>query len=152
MKEIKKIKKIYVASPLGAPTQEEIEINMAACRRYKRLVNALFECHALALHDHEILPDLEPELRALAIQWGLQLIEHCDAIAVCGDRISPGMKGEVQKAEKEGLRIYVFNKEVHGKLKETLHGDADLEYVEIPTLAESASVAGGIQLVKEGRR
>jgi hypothetical protein len=46
-----------------------------------------------------------PAEREAGLHADLALIEHCDEIWLCGNRISPGMQIELEHARKCGLRV-----------------------------------------------
>lgn len=88
------MKKVYIASPLSAPTKTEIRHNMDQCRKYIKQVERWFpDTRAVALHHMlpEILDDSIPEEREMALRWGRELIATCDAVCVCGNVLSDGM-------------------------------------------------------------
>lgn len=45
-----------------------------------------------------ILCDNIPSDRALALQFGLELLKGSDILLICGNRISSGMRGEIAHA------------------------------------------------------
>jgi len=103
----KKYKKIYVCSPLSAPSWLEIHNNMENARHYVGAVSRIFKCRALATHAYLplLLDDNNPEERAIALDMGLRILGICDALIVCGKRISHGMAGEIRKAMELGIQI-----------------------------------------------
>lgn len=52
-----------------------------------------------------MLDDNDPAERRLGIDMGNQMLELCDELWLCGDRVSPGMEGERQLAEKRGIPV-----------------------------------------------
>lgn len=51
------------------------------------------------------LDDHTPEERELALHFGLKFLEGCDALVICGNRISRGMEGEIIHAINCGIDI-----------------------------------------------
>lgn len=96
----RKHRKIYVCSPLSAPSWLEMNNNMEAARHYVGMVSRLFGCRALATHAYLplLLDDNVSEERAIALEMGLRLLATCDALIICGKRITAGMSGEITKA------------------------------------------------------
>lgn len=94
------LKKAYICSPLCAQTDMEMMQNMRAARAY--MFYAMKKMNVSARAPHAYLPALLceqiPAERALALEFGMKLLENCEVLFVCGDRISNGMKGEIGKA------------------------------------------------------
>ena len=112
--------KCYVCSPLGAETNEKIEVNRLAVINYCKLVEKDLGYNAKAPHSYLplILNDNIPEERQLALSFGLDLLKLCDCIAVCGDRISKGMYGEIRTAIELKKPIFCFNDMVEYLIKD----------------------------------
>lgn len=100
----------YICSPLSAPTQKGIEANKSKAGEYVNIVSCITGKRAIA--PHAILPgyfdDNIPEERQLCLQFGLDVLALCEAMVVCGTRISRGMKGEIEKAKRCGKPIYAL--------------------------------------------
>ena len=47
----------------------------------------------------------DPEERQLGIDLGNRMLRLCDELWLCGDRISPGMAGEKEMAERLGILV-----------------------------------------------
>lgn len=103
----KKFRKLYVCSPLSAPSWLEVTENMRNARLYAAEVNRKFGCRTMAPHAWLplLLDDNDPAERALALELGLKLLETCDGLVVCGKTISNGMRGEIEKAMALGISI-----------------------------------------------
>lgn len=101
-------KRVYICSLLSAPSQAEMCGNMLAAREYSKQVSELWGCRTFAPHAYlpQLLNDHYPAERALALEIGLEVLNLCDALVICGDRISEGMKGEILKARQLGIKIY----------------------------------------------
>ena len=101
-------KKVYVCSPLSAPTRNEIEINMLSVRNKCKVINnTICDVRAWAPHAYlpEIIDDSIPEERALALDFGMRLLNMSDTMYVFGARLSDGMKSEISEAVRLGLVI-----------------------------------------------
>ena len=97
----------YVCSPLSAPTRAEITVNSQRARTYMAMCEREFGCRAVAPHAYlpYLLDDSNPEERALALSFGASLLALCDRLVIYGDRISSGMKEEIQRAQELGIPI-----------------------------------------------
>lgn len=89
----------YVCSPLSAPTRAEITVNSQRARTYMAMCEREFGCRAVAPHAYlpYLLDDSNPEERALALSFGASLLALCDRLVIYGDRISSGMKEEIEE-------------------------------------------------------
>ena len=61
------------------------------------------------LHYPQFLDDTDNEQRELGLFFGMVWLRKCDALWFFGDRISDGMKREIQAARRHGLQIKQFN-------------------------------------------
>lgn len=104
-------KRAYICSPLGAKDAESFIRNMHAARAY--MYYAMTKMRVTARAPHSYLPlllcDRIPAERALALDFGIKLLENCDILLVCGTRISDGMLGEINRAVSLGMDIVVFD-------------------------------------------
>lgn len=121
----------YICSPLSAKTDEEFVENMHRARVYMHY--AAEEMGLAARAPHAYLPmllcDRIPNERALALQFGLRLLEESDILLVCGNRISLGMQGEILHAISIKARILTFSYPIYKKVCEYVrkeNGDAEL--------------------------
>ena len=107
----------YICSPLSAPTQAGIMKNKEQAGRYVEIVSRITDKRAIA--PHAILPghfdDNIPEEREICLQFGLEVLSLCDAMVVCGNRVSSGMKGEITLARCKGKKIYALRPDFDGK-------------------------------------
>lgn len=105
---MKKNDLVYICSPLSAPTRAEMQENMKKAAHYASLVAQKSGCRAIAPHSFlpEYLDDRILEERELALAFGLSVLRIAKGIVVCGDRISSGMKGEIEKAKEWGIPVY----------------------------------------------
>jgi len=104
-------KRAYICSPCSDRSKKIVNQNMRTTRYY--MYYALNEMCVAAKAPHAYLPtlfsDAVPSERALALRVGLQVLEISDIVFVCGDRISSGMRGEIEYAAKLGIPILVFH-------------------------------------------
>lgn len=107
---MKEFKKVYICSPLFAPTRKGIEENMSKAIEYMEIVSATLNCKAVA--PHAFLPlfldDRDPVERKLGLEFGLRYLATCDALIVCGDRITKGMSDEIAKAIELGIPVFIL--------------------------------------------
>lgn len=102
------VKKVYVASPLRAPTRAEVRRNMEYARRaVETLLAKRPGLRAYAPHAYlpDMLDDELPDERDTALAIGRMILDSCDAIYVCGDKITNGVKSEINVAIAEGKTI-----------------------------------------------
>ena len=60
-----------------------------------------------------LLCDRVPSERAIALQFGLHLLEESDLILVCGNHISNGMREEILHAITLNMPIYTFEESLY---------------------------------------
>lgn len=112
-------KRAYICSPLSAETDEEVLANMRAARAY--MLYAMEEMGYAARAPHAYLPmllcDRVAAERALALQFGLRLLEDSEILLVCGSRISSGMRGEILHAASLRIPAAVFDTEVYREVQ-----------------------------------
>jgi hypothetical protein len=94
------MKLVYIASPYAG----DIEHNTAMAEQYCRYAAEQgvipFAPHLLFTR---FLDDMKPEERKLGCGMGLEMLEKCDELWVCGQRISSGMAAEIEHAGRIGL-------------------------------------------------
>lgn len=104
-------KKAYVYSPYSAEDNEGMLQNMRTARAY--MFYALKQMGMCARAPHAFLPmllcDGVPSERAIALKFGIELLERSDVLLVCGNRISNGMKSEIANAAMLRMPIIVFD-------------------------------------------
>jgi hypothetical protein len=93
---------VYIASPLSGDVAQNLGFARQACRYAVDQGAAPF---ALYLLCPQILNDNDPAERQLGIDMGNQMLELCEELWLCGDRISPGMDGERQLAVELGIPV-----------------------------------------------
>lgn len=117
-------KLVYIAHPINADTQAEIQENMD---------RVLEICESVHTEDVipsppylvalEYLDDNDPDERCLGMQANREYFRRgvFDEIWLCGPRISPGMKQEIKLAQEKGINIRCYNKELEPELTEILN-------------------------------
>ena len=86
------MKKVYICSPLGG----NIEKNLEQVKHYTKYA---LKCGTAPVVPHFYalcLDDNDPKEREIGIAAGLNLLWFCDEMWVFGDRITEGMKTEIQ--------------------------------------------------------
>ncbi len=107
-------KRVYICSPCTANTSAEVKSNVQAARFYMWYVFETWQLIARAPHAYLpiLLSDKIPAERALALHFGLELLELSEMVFVCGNRMSSGMRGEISRAAELNIPITVFNDEL----------------------------------------
>lgn len=142
---------LYIASPLRGDVEQNIQNAMRYCAK------AIEEGYIpLAPHVmyRGIFDDEVPEERQTALDIGKDMLEKCSNMWVCGDRVSEGMQGEIEKAKARGIPVekkpesFFAENRVHPGL--TFRGLR--ESVKL-TLEQQAQTSGGIiQLLQQMRQ
>ena len=114
LSRVRNSEKVYICSPLRADTDNGILNNMSAAGKYAGYALNKLHYHATALHSYLpfVLNDRIPEQREKALRIGLKVLENSDVLMVCGDKISDGMRGEIEYAVKLNKKIVVFNDQI----------------------------------------
>lgn len=112
-------KRAYVCSPFSADTKEQMKQNLCAARAYMFYANKKMNMNAVAPHAYLplLLCDEIPAERAIALRFGLELLEQSDLLLVCGNRISNGMRGEIAKAAHLRMQIVVFDQDLYPEVR-----------------------------------
>lgn len=93
-------KLVYIASPLSGDVEQNLSFARQACLSAMAQGTTPFAPHLLY---PQMLDDNDPLQRELGMKMGNQMLALCDELWLCGDRISPGMAGEMKLAEKLGI-------------------------------------------------
>lgn len=113
------LERAYICSPCTADTAKEVQRNVQAARFYMWF--AFENMNLIARAPHAYLPillsDKLPAERALALRFGLELLEQSDKVFVCGKMLSTGMKGELARAVELNIPITVFDEELYLKVR-----------------------------------
>ena len=115
----KERKTAYICSPYNADTFEKRCENMLLARVYMKYATENLGVNARAPHAYLPMVTYEekPEERQLALEFGQKLLECCDVIYVCGNRMSRGMEGELQRAASLNMEIVVFDLNLYIEVK-----------------------------------
>jgi len=87
---------VFICHPFQA-SKRNLELTKQYC--YK----AIKEGHnpiSPAIYYSQLLDDNDEKERLLGRKFGLNLLDHCDELWICGDEISEGMKSEIKEAYK----------------------------------------------------
>ena len=107
---------VYICSPYASTPMVSVNENIAAARKYSRFA---VERHCIPVTPHLLFPqfldDCDKQEQQLAAFMGMVLLNHCQELWVFGDRISKGMKQEIQKARLKGKRIRWFTADLREK-------------------------------------
>ena len=119
-------KRAYICSPLSAEDDTDFLRNMHAARAYMYYASEKMEMYARAPHAYlpMLLCDRLPSERALALSFGLSLLENSEVILICGNRLSSGMKGEIAYAVLFQMPMMVFDEGLYHEVQKeiTKHG------------------------------
>ncbi len=104
----------YVCSPCRADTRPAIIRNMLAARKYCEITTFAMSVKAIAPHAWlpEILDDHDPDQRAMAINFGIDLLKMCHLLLVCGNRLTQGMINEIKLAAALEIPVMVFSDDI----------------------------------------
>ncbi|MCB6415675.1 nucleoside 2-deoxyribosyltransferase [Faecalimonas umbilicata] len=104
-------RKAYICSPLSAPTEKEIRHNMEMAKFYLMRMRQIYHCRTFASHAYLplMLDDTIQEERKVALQIGMKMLRLCDALIICGRRISAGMAKEIKAAFALGIEVFWYD-------------------------------------------
>nr|WP_326183644.1 DUF4406 domain-containing protein [uncultured Oscillibacter sp.] len=103
------MKLIYVASPYAGDVKRNLEYAKAACRIVMDSGRAFFAPHLLY---PGLLDDRIPQERQLGMDMGHTVLARYDELWVFGSTVSPGMRTEMEEAERLGIPIRKMELEV----------------------------------------
>lgn len=108
-------KRAYICSPCSDSSKKAVHCNIRAARFYMHYATKKLCFTARAPHAYLsiLLSDMIPAERALALRIGLNVLEANDFVFVCGNRITSGMRGEIEHAAKLSLPIWVFHPDLY---------------------------------------
>lgn len=127
-------RRAYICSPLSDNSEDGMLANIKAAKAYMYYANTHLKMVARAPHAYLpfLLCDDIPAERAIALQFGLKLLEQSDVLLVCGNRISKGMEGEIAKAAALKIPIHVFDADLYAQVKKLVtRSGADKKLVEL---------------------
>ena len=112
-------KKAYICSPYADPDPNVQVENMRKARLYMLYAKEYMGYAARAPHAYlpMLLCDSVASERAIALRFGLELLEQSDVLLVCGTFMSKGMQGEIVHAAKLGIPILVFDDQLYVKTR-----------------------------------
>ena len=112
-------KRAYICSPFRADTREQRENNLRMARAYMSYANKKMNMNAVAPHAYLplLLCDEIPAERAIALRFGLEILEQSDVMLVCGNKLSNGMRGEIAKAALLRMPITVFDEGLYPEVQ-----------------------------------
>lgn len=95
-------KMVYIASPYAGEVERNVRFAKAACLFAMRQ-----DCTPVAVHllYPQLLDDSDPAQREAGVRMGLRVLEACDELWLCGDRISRGMSAELTAAKRLGIPV-----------------------------------------------
>jgi len=105
------MKMVYIASPLRADTDEEMERNRKNAVEYCRQARNIgtFSSEMIVpvspILNFQYLDESKPDERRSALNMGLAMLSKCDELWVAGDRISEGMRGELRAAVRMNIPV-----------------------------------------------
>ena len=104
------MKKVYICSPLGGNVEENLE-------QVKHYTKYALKCGTAPVVPHFYalcLDDNDPKEREIGIAAGLNLLWFCDEMWIFGDRISEGMKTEIQFCKNLNISMrHISNTEIY---------------------------------------
>ena len=92
----------YICSPFYAKTKREIRRNVAFAIDS---AEAVYKCGYLPIVPHTAVSALSGD-RQEALRIGKEFLSHCDILVICGDRITDGMREEIEFAHKHNISIF----------------------------------------------
>lgn len=100
---------VYICSPYAG----DVEGNVENARKYsKAAVTAGYLPIAPHLLFPQFMDDTVSKERELGMFFGNILMSKCAEVWVCGERISEGMKAEIDRAKRKGYKTRYFDREM----------------------------------------
>ncbi len=93
---------VFICSPYRGATERNLRLARYYCRLALSRKATPFAPH---LHYTQFLDDSVNKERRLGISCGIEVLRRCDEIWVCGDKITAGMKAEIDAAKELGIPI-----------------------------------------------
>lgn len=99
---MKQNKLVYIVSPYAGDVEANVAFAKAACRYAMEQ-----GCTPIAVHllYPQLLNDAVSAEREAGIRMGLRVLEACDELWLCGERISFGMQAELNAATEHGIPV-----------------------------------------------
>ena len=101
---------VYICAPLGG----DVENNLRKAVQYTEYA---LRCGTAPVVSHfyaECLDDNDPEDRRIGTKAGLALLERCDEMWVFGEKITPGMRAELELCAEQGIPVRFIPQEDMG--------------------------------------
>lgn len=98
--------KVFISSPYAGDTERNVENARRYCAFAVRSGYIPFAPH---LFYPQFLSDGDAEERELGIFMGMVFLDSCKEVWVFGERTSPGMEREIDRAHKRGIPVRYFN-------------------------------------------
>lgn len=103
-------KLVYIASPYAGDVERNTAFAKEACRYAMGQGAVPIAPHLLY---PQMLDDTVPAEREAGLLMGLRVLEACDELWLCGDRMSAGMQAELEAAERLGIPVrYIPEQEI----------------------------------------
>lgn len=146
-------KNVFICSPYSDPDGEVQMENMRRARLYMLYANEHMGYIARAPHAYlpMLVCDKVPAERAMALRFGMELLEQSDLMLICGTVLSMGMKDAIIQAAKLELPMMVFDDDLYVQVRKLVTQTGASK--KLVTLNREHSVLGlGTDLVvpKEG--
>lgn len=108
--DMKQSKLVYIASPYARDVEANVIFVKAACQYAIRQC-----CTPIAVHllYPQLLDDSVPKEREAGLQMGRRVLEACDELWLCGERMSAGMQEEKDAALRFDIPVrHISEKEI----------------------------------------
>lgn len=118
--DMKQSKLVYIASPYAGDVEANVIFAKAACRYAIRQ-----GCTPIAVHllYPQLLDDSVPKEREVGLKMGHRVLEACDELWLCGERMSAGMQKERDAALWFGVPVrHISEKEITMELSPPVMG------------------------------
>lgn len=101
-----KLKYVYICSPYRG----DMDYNTATAQFYCQYATGQGVI-PIAPHIYftQFLDDDEPDERLLGLEMGLDILKHCAELWVFGNRISDGMRDEINTAGQSGIPVLFYS-------------------------------------------
>lgn len=100
-------KVVYICSPLHDEDEQVMTRNQLKAQQYMKDYLEEYGCKAIAPQAYlpYLLNDSVPKERELAMSFCMQMLSMCDALVICGDHLSDGMRLEIIFAHQHGIPV-----------------------------------------------
>jgi hypothetical protein len=98
--------KVYICSPYRGASESEVSDNVARALKHCRLaVSKGYIPVCPHVYLTRFLDDNVPSERELGLQIGLEMLTECAELWVFGNRVSQGMRAEIDTANRLGITV-----------------------------------------------